>query len=45
MYNLCLFYSSRKKRLENCVLVGKAFSLAEKCLSYVLHHTGEELHD
>lgn len=32
MYNLCLFYSSGKKCLENCVLLNKAFSLAEKCL-------------
>lgn len=29
---LCLFYSSGKKCLKNCVLVDKAFSLAGNCL-------------
>lgn len=31
MYNLCLFYSTGKKYLENSILVNKAFSLFEKC--------------
>lgn len=32
MYNLCLFYDSGKRCLENIVPENKAFSLAEKCL-------------